>query len=136
MEKKILLFHVEKEKRQQIEILCASQGIVPVAVERKQYGDPLGSLVGIPGLKKRGKGYRGRSFPGEMLVFFGLDSDALDLFLDGYRQAGIAAYPHQRGHDALQHGLERGAAVQRAVGRTQKDAGIRRGTKKWKSARW
>lgn len=71
MEKKILLFHVEKEKRQQIEILCASQGIVPVAVERKQYGDPLGSLVGIPGLKRRGKGYRGPELPGEMLVFFG-----------------------------------------------------------------
>ena len=93
MEKKILLFHVEKEKRQQIEILCASQGIVPVAVERKQYGNPLGSLVGIPGLKKRGKGYRGPELPGEMLVFFGLDSDALDLFLDGYRQAGIAPIP-------------------------------------------
>ena len=62
MEKKILLFHVEKEKRQQIEILCASQGIVPVAVERKQYGDPLGSLAGIPGLKKRGKDTAARSF--------------------------------------------------------------------------
>lgn len=93
MEKKVLLFNVRQEKRTQIETLCASQGIAAIVVERRRYGELLGSLAGIPGLKKRGRNYCGPELPGEMMVFFGLDSDGLDAFLDGYRQAGIAPIP-------------------------------------------
>ena len=67
--KKVLLFHVKKEKRLQIENLCRDLEIKVILVEYKQYLEPLGVIAGIQGIPKSGKIYQGMNFPMEMMIF-------------------------------------------------------------------
>lgn len=88
-EKKILLFHISEKKTEEINALCRDLQIETVQVERSRYYEFLGTLAGIPGLKGPAPVYRGEELSGEMLVFFGLDSEDLDIFLAEYRKRGI-----------------------------------------------
>lgn len=87
--KRILLFNVKEEKKSQIENLCAQLEFQVISVSKEQYNEPLGALAGIKGTGKSSLPYCGREFKTDMLVLYGIDSDALDKFLKKYRDAGI-----------------------------------------------
>lgn len=88
-EKKILLFHISDKKMKEISVLCQDLQLEAVQVERSRYYEFLGTLAGIPGLKESAPVYRGKELSDEMLVFFGLNSEELDIFLSEYRKRGI-----------------------------------------------
>lgn len=85
----VLLFHVEKSKQKQIAELCRQLAFTPVIVPKRQYGESLGALARIDGISKTGKPYEGEELSREMMVFSGIGSEALDLFLAKYREKGI-----------------------------------------------
>lgn len=91
--KKVLLFQVEKEKKKQIVALCRTLEITPVIISRGQYEESLGALAGIDGFTLSGKGYGGPPLDTDMMVFSGISSDALDIFLKEYKRAEIAPIP-------------------------------------------
>lgn len=87
--KTILLFHINGEKSDRISDLCRALDIRTIFVKRKKYGERLGVLADIVGVQKTNKVYRGEEFSGEMMVFSGIDSDGLDVFLEKYKASGI-----------------------------------------------
>jgi hypothetical protein len=87
---KILFIHIEKSKQRQITVLCRQLGIVPVIVPKRQYAQSLGALAGIAGFFKTGESYDGSELSQEMLVFSGVTTELLDIFLAKYKEAGIA----------------------------------------------
>ena len=80
--KKILFYQIRGEKRKQLKKVCGELGIEITVVSPAEYGEPVGALAGFPGMGKLGRGCTGAGVTGEMLVFAGFDSDALDEFLD------------------------------------------------------
>ena len=105
MNKKILLFSVNKEQQEKIKMFCDSLSIEVKAVEPDEYDKPISSIVGIPKTKttvvRRSQGkiraantgsplsYRTTGFPEPMMVFCNLVQDDLDQYLSGYAAAGI-----------------------------------------------
>lgn len=92
-QQKILLFHIDRKKQSQIEQLCRSMQIQAILVERHQYGESLGALARIQGMPLTHVPFQGAEFPLEMLVFSGMDSQALDLFLKKYKETQLAPIP-------------------------------------------
>lgn len=90
MAKLILLFQIEKEKEKEIERICRTQQINVRRVVPKDYGQKIGHLAGIKGFARENAPYGGVAFPAEMLVFSGMDSEQVDLFLKEYRKGGKA----------------------------------------------
>lgn len=86
----ILLFHVSTEKEQKIREMCKTLGIEVQIVDKKDYAKKLGYLAGIAGFKKENTMYQGSELPAEMLVFSGMDSDQVDIFLKTYRESQLA----------------------------------------------
>lgn len=91
--KKVLLFHVNKEKSSQISNLCKELGLQVITVEKKQYNESLGALAGIQGFSPAHKSYSDAEFPMEMMVFSGFPSKELDSFLAFWHTRGIAPIP-------------------------------------------
>lgn len=89
MAKIILLFEIKKEKRSPIDDICRKFGIRAVKVQPKDYGQQLGYLAGIKGFNRKQDLYKGAPFPAEMLVFSGMDTQQVDLFLDEYKKCGL-----------------------------------------------
>lgn len=87
--KKVLLFNVGMIKEGQIFNICKSLNIIPVKIKVEQYSECLGYLAGIKGIKSNGRVYNGMAFPKEMMVFSGINSEELDIFLNKYNEAGI-----------------------------------------------
>lgn len=106
--KKLLLIQVKGKKAAQIKALCDRLQIQVIAVDARDFGKPLGSLAGIkgfggsaaPGTKIPQPTAKPASKPGlplapapippaEMMVFCGINPDALDAFLAAYKEAGI-----------------------------------------------
>ena len=88
--KKILCYQIRGEKRKQLKKICGELAIEVVVVSPAEYGEPVGALTGFPGMRKQGKACTGSGVTGEMLVFAGFDSDALDEFLDACKAETIA----------------------------------------------
>lgn len=86
----VLLFHVEPKKAKQIETICRPLKINVVKVKMSSYSQQLGYLAGITGFNRQNTTYQGADFPSEMLVFSGIDSDTVDVFLAKYKEATIA----------------------------------------------
>ena len=86
---KILLFSVAAQKVEKIKALCKTLGISVQQVEKSDYGQKLGAIAGITGFKKDGSRYSGADFPAELLVFSGINSSQMDIFLAEYKKAGI-----------------------------------------------
>ena len=59
------------------------------AVNRRDYGQKIGTLAEISGFHKNGKIYNGPDFAMEMLVFSGMDSQQVDAFLAEYKATGL-----------------------------------------------
>lgn len=87
--KKVLLFHVKKEKGEQIRALCRDFEMDAVTVDSRRYLEPLGVIAGIQGIPHSGKIYQGEDFPMEMMVFSGTPQELLDAFLKKYRERSI-----------------------------------------------
>ena len=79
--KKILFYQIRGEKRTQLKKVCGELGIEITVVSPAEYGEPVGALAGFPGMRKQGRTCTGAGVTGEMLVFVGMDEDALDEFL-------------------------------------------------------
>ncbi len=85
----ILLFHIKPDKIKQIETICHSLKLHAVKVKPSSYNQKLGYLSGITGFNRENVTYNGPDFPSEMMVFSGMDSDMVDLFLYKYKTASI-----------------------------------------------
>lgn len=85
----ILFFQIEPVKAKQIENICRTLKIQISKIKPASYSQKLGYLAGITGFNRENITYSGAKFPTEMLVFSGMDSDILDLFLEKYKEAGI-----------------------------------------------
>lgn len=85
----ILLFHVEPGKTKQIEAVCRTLKLRTVKVKPSSYNQKLGYLAGITGFNRENTTYQGADFPSEMMVFSGMDSDMVDIFLAKYKEAAI-----------------------------------------------
>ena len=87
---KILLFSVAAQKVEKIK--SPVQKLLEYTVqqvEKSDYGQKLGAIAGITGFKKDGSRYSGADFPAELLVFSGINSSQMDIFLAEYKKAGI-----------------------------------------------
>ena len=109
MNKKILLFGVDETQQAKIKVFCDSLSIEVDPVEKKDYNQPISSIVGFPKTKspfnRRSKGkihsndagvlqpYHMTGFPEPMMVFCNLVQDDLDQYLSGYATAGIEKVP-------------------------------------------
>lgn len=101
MKKQILLFSVSKEQEKKISDFCSQLDITVLAVERKDFTCPLGSLLDGSGNKEESvrlakskrtqpvRAYRMTGFPTPMMVFCNLQQEDLDAYLSGYADAGI-----------------------------------------------
>lgn len=85
----VLLFHVNMFKANQIATVCKKTGHAVVNVSKKDYNKTIGTLLGIPGVKKETQ-YSGEEFEHEMMVFFGMNDKMLDIFLAEYKKDNIS----------------------------------------------
>ena len=88
MEQFILMFGLDKDKEKAIRTVCSRIGAVPVTVERRDYSQKLGTLAGVQGFSRDKTVYSGPDFPAEMLVFSGMNSTQVDVFLAEYKKTG------------------------------------------------
>ena len=88
--KKILFYRIRGEKRKQLKQICGELAIESMVVSPAEYGEPVGALAGFPGMRKQGKPCVGAGVTGEMLVFAGMDDDALDEFLAACKLGGVS----------------------------------------------
>lgn len=86
----ILEFRLDRDKHNMLQEICARLGIKNICVERRDYAQQLGALAGVAGFSKDQKKYTGPEFPAEMLVFSGMNSGHVDIFLDEYKKTGLA----------------------------------------------
>lgn len=91
MSQTILEFRLDRDKHSMLQGICARLGIKNICVGRRDYAQKLGALARIEGFKKDGKKYEGPEFPAEMLVFSGMNSAQVDVFLDEYKKTGLAS---------------------------------------------
>ena len=87
--KKILFYQIKGEKRKQLKKVCTDLSIEIVVVSPAEYGEPVGALAGFPGRRKQGRGCTGAGVTGEMLVFAGMNDEALDEFLNACKAEAI-----------------------------------------------
>ena len=88
--KKILFYQIRGDKRKQLKKVCGDLAIEMVVVSPAEYGEPVGALAGFPGMRKQGRGCAGAGVTGEMLVFVGMNDEALDEFLDTCKAEAIS----------------------------------------------
>lgn len=86
---RVLLFHIESSKAKQIEAICRSLKIQTHKIKPSSYSQKLGYLAGISGFNRENVTYTGSDFPTEMMIFSGMDSDMVDIFLTKYKEASI-----------------------------------------------
>lgn len=89
MEQFILMFGLDKDKEKTVRTVCSRIGAVPVTVERRDYSQKLGTLAGVQGFSRDKTVYSGPDFPAEMLVFSGMNSTQVDVFLAEYKKTGV-----------------------------------------------
>ena len=86
---KILLFGVNTQKDRAVRVAAEKIGADVMAVNRRDYGQKIGTLAGISGFRKDGKAYLGPDFATEMLVFSGMLPEQMDTFLAEYKATGL-----------------------------------------------
>lgn len=91
--KKILVYMTDREKKEKILSLCRELKLGLDEISYAQINTPLVELVGLPRLPEEIRGETAApafyNMP-EMLVFYGMPEDEVDVFLKRYREAGIA----------------------------------------------
>ena len=91
MSQVILTFQLQKEKEDAMATICKPRGIKLLEIPVKDYAQKLGYLAGVKGLSREKAVYDGAPFPAEMLVFSGMDSEQVDIFLVEYKKTGLPA---------------------------------------------
>lgn len=86
---KILLFGLQKEKNRAVCGVAEKIGADVTVVNRRDYGQKIGTLAGISGFHKDGKIFDGPDFAMEMLVFSGMLPTQVDAFLAEYKATGL-----------------------------------------------
>lgn len=89
MSKIILVNNIKDDKKTSLEALCKKQNIRMKNVPYNFYGQPIGFLAQLPGMKKEGNVYKGDAIEEEILVFADFDDSELDSFLAEYKAMGI-----------------------------------------------
>lgn len=89
-QKTILIYEMKKEKEKKILELCGKKQIAVRTVQLSEYGQSLGSLAKISGILKNETREEKTLLGEEMMVFSGMDRNEMDLFLEGYKNMGIA----------------------------------------------
>ncbi len=87
---RVLLFQVEPSKAKEIERICRDMGLRAERVSLREYTQKLGFLAGITGFWREPVRCTEKQFAEEMLVFSGMTSELLDIFLEKYREASLA----------------------------------------------
>ena len=90
---KILLFGVSTQKDRAVRVAAEKIGVDVTAVNRRDYGQKIGTLAGITGFSRDRKTYEGPDFAAEMLVFSGLTPPQVDTFLNEYKATGQPPVP-------------------------------------------
>lgn len=85
---KILLFGVSTQKDRAVRVAAEKIGVDVTAVNRRDYGQKIGTLAEISGFHKNGK-YITVLICNGMLVFSGMDSQQVDAFLAEYKATGL-----------------------------------------------
>jgi len=79
----------EYTKRPAVRVAAEKIGADVTAVNRRDYGQKIGTLAGISGFHKDGKIYDGPDLAMEMLVFSGMMPQQVDAFLAEYKVIGL-----------------------------------------------
>lgn len=85
----ILIYEWEEKREKRFLDFCRKRGIRVKKIPVFSYGEVLGALAGISGIKKNGKKDVGGAFGEAMMVFVGMDSEKIDFFLEDYKKEGI-----------------------------------------------
>lgn len=92
MRETVLLYNFTDRER----LMKVRQALMPLgfrlkAVEKKDYGKPIGMLVGVKGMEETGAEapYEGPGFDDEMAVMAGLTSGQVDAFIKALRKTGV-----------------------------------------------
>ena len=91
---RILLFNMNTDRQQSIERICRSLSIKTSHIKPESYTQSMGYLAGIQGFSHTPKNsipvQSNIAFDKEMLVFSGMDSGAVDRFLDAFKKAALS----------------------------------------------
>ena len=82
----LLAYELEKGTERELKSLGAALGHQVKMVSSSNYGEPLGYVAGITGFKKTNGKDTGEKLGSGMLIFCGLDSEAMDQLLAALRE--------------------------------------------------
>ena len=92
MRETVLLYNFTDSER----LMKVRQALMPLgfrlkAVEKRDYGKPIGMLAGVKGMEETGaeEPYAGPGFDDEMAVLAGLTSGQVDAFIVALRKKGV-----------------------------------------------
>lgn len=85
----VYFYNLNSERGRQIRMLCLTLGLKIRVVDRVQYTEAIGAIVGVPGYSLSGETYKGEGFEDEMLILKGFTGGMLDSFLHGFRKMKI-----------------------------------------------
>lgn len=90
MQPTVLLYHPEgPERLKKIRGYLEKQGIRLTVVPPEDYLQPIGSLLGLPGLERRPVQTAGNPIREEMMLMFGFQGSMMHDFLQFFRQEEI-----------------------------------------------
>lgn len=89
MAQTLLTFELNRETDKAVREICRQLGIRKIDVAARDYAQKLGCLAGVTGFPRE-KGVCGAgAFSQEMIVFSGMNSTQLDIFLAEYSKTGL-----------------------------------------------
>ena len=91
MSQVILTLQLQKDKEDAMATICKPRGIQSLETPVNDYAQNSGYLAGVKGFSREKAVYDGAPFPAEMLVFSGMDSEQVDIFLVEYKKTGLPA---------------------------------------------
>lgn len=85
----VLLYNMDSEKSRKLRMLMLRMGMRARAVDKDDYGKPVGLLAGLKGVTVEDPDAEVSDFSDEMMVMRGFTERRLDLFLQSMRREGI-----------------------------------------------
>lgn len=91
MREMILFINFKDKKRlRQIQTILLTRKILMKQINKEDYSQPLGALVGIKELYKENEIYKGEELEKEMMVFVNVSDSTLNYLLQTMRKKGIS----------------------------------------------
>ncbi len=85
----ILLYNFQDEKLKMTKMVCMMLKIRFKEINRSEYNQPLGALLGLPDIKNEVEPYFGEELSEEMLLLHGFDGSKLQKFLTALQRVGV-----------------------------------------------